>query len=62
MTQNEPTTVGDYTEVECENDDCDRFVTVHVDEADEGYECWACNDDNHGSEGNATFPRTGDMA
>jgi len=61
MTQNEPETFGDYTEVECDNNECDSWVTVHVDDADGRYECWACNNDNHGNQSNATFPRVGDL-
>lgn len=60
MTDREPETVGDYTEIECANDDCNRFVTVHVDETDEEFECWGCNDPDP-AEANATFPRVGDM-
>jgi len=61
MTEREPDTFGDYTEVECKNSDCDRWVTVRVDDVDEQYECWSCNDDKDTTESNATFPRVGDM-
>jgi len=62
MTQNEPDSFGDYTEVECMNNDCDHWVTVHVDDADDEFECWHCNDDTDASEANATQPRVGDMS
>ena len=61
MTDYEPQTVGDYTEVECENDNCDRWPTVHVDDRDSEVYCAACGDGLDAEEANATFPRVGDL-
>lgn len=62
MTQNEADTFGDYTEVECMNNGCENWVTVHIDDADQELECWHCNDDTGAEQANATFPSVGDMA